>query len=70
MSNKKNITNFEKHYYGGDKRAEEKWRITIKKELDGTSLGKLATDKNKWYAEKRRLIKEHKSQGKTWSFKK
>ena len=35
MSNKKNITNFEKHYYGGDKRAEEKWRLTIKKEKLG-----------------------------------
>jgi hypothetical protein len=70
MSNKKNITNFEKHYYGGDKRVEEKWRFKLEKEFDGTLIGMLASDKNAWYEEKRRLIKKHKHQGKTWSFKK
>ena len=70
MSNKKNITSFEKHYYGGDKRAEEKWRLKIKKEFAGTYHGMLASDKNAWYDEKRKVIKKHKSQGKAWNYKK
>ena len=57
MSNSKNITNFEKHFYGGDKREEEAWRLKIKKELPNTFHGMLAADKNAWYKEKRKLIK-------------
>ena len=70
MSNSKNITNFEKHFYGGDKREEESWRLKIKKEFAGRFHGMLAADKDAWYKEKRRLIKEHKEQGRRWSTKK